>query len=291
MGGAAIGAFLHSYPHAFTTLKVGSKLDNEALLLGEMYVLLLQNASYQVIDMTLTGQSIGTFNSLMNKDIDVYPEYSQSALAQLNQHSTGNQPQDLQIVSDQYQQRYQIFWLTSATLLNDNYCVAIPQQKAREIGSSISDLALYNQGHSLSVAVAPDGMNDVIPLLIEKYKLTFASPYTTPEQKSFEDVVNNKADLNICYSTDPLLKIDHFIRLKDDKGAFPADSPSPIIRADVLKLAPDIDSVLKPLAGVLTTDDSVELQGNLPPSTSSKELRRAAAQNTARVWLTKKGLL
>jgi len=292
LGGVLAGTFLQLRPHTFTTLKVGSKLDNEALLLGEMYLLLLQAASYQVIDRTLTGQSVGIFNALMDGDIDVYPEYSQAGLAQLHMRSKGDQQRDWLVVNDAYQKDYHITWLTMAAQLNDNYCVAMPRRKAQGAGlKSLSDLAAYNRQHSLSVAVAPDGMDAAIPLLTQAYGLTFNYPYATSEPQSFQDVVTNVASLNICYSTDPLLTRFEFLRFLDDKNALPADSPSPIIRIDLLKIAPDIDAILRPLASFLTTDASTELQGKLPSPSVSNERRQSAARQVARDWLQSKGLL
>jgi osmoprotectant transport system substrate-binding protein len=292
LGGMLAGTFLRLRPHTFTTLKVGSKLDNEALLLGEMYLLLLQAASYQVIDRTLIGQSVGIFNDLADGDIDVYPEYSQAGLAHLRTHSTGDQQRDWLVVNDAYQKDYHITWLTMAAQLNDNYCVAMPRTRAQAAGlKSLSDLAAYNRQHTLSIAVAPDGMDAAIPLLSQSYNLTFKNPYATSEPQSFQDVVNNLADLNICYSTDPLLKKFDFLRFLDDRNALPADSPSPIIRIDLLKIAPDIDGVLRPLASVLTTDASTELQSRLSSPSVSNERRQSAARQVARDWLQSKGLL
>ena len=61
-------------------ITVGSKLDPEAQLLGEMYVLLLQKAGYTVNPKLALGQTPVVFTALKSGAIDLYPEFTGTGL-------------------------------------------------------------------------------------------------------------------------------------------------------------------------------------------------------------------
>src|SRR5438552_16491806 len=61
-------------------ITVGSKLDPEAQLLGEMYVLLLQKAGYTVNSKLALGQTPVVFGALKSGAIDLYPEFTGTGL-------------------------------------------------------------------------------------------------------------------------------------------------------------------------------------------------------------------
>jgi osmoprotectant transport system substrate-binding protein len=72
-------------------ITVGSKLDPEAQLLGEMYVLLLQKAGYTVTPKLALGQTPVVFNALKSGAIDLYPEFTGTGLniLQVKSSTTG----------------------------------------------------------------------------------------------------------------------------------------------------------------------------------------------------------
>jgi len=57
-------------------ITVSSKLDPEAQLLGEMYVLLLRKAGYTVNSKLALGQTPTVFAALKSGAIDLYPEFT-----------------------------------------------------------------------------------------------------------------------------------------------------------------------------------------------------------------------
>src|SRR5947208_6188774 len=79
-------------------ITVGSKLDPEAQLLGEMYVLLLQKAGYTVNPKLALGQTPVVFSALKSGAIDLYPEFTGTGLNILGVKSAYNPDQDYQTV-------------------------------------------------------------------------------------------------------------------------------------------------------------------------------------------------
>jgi osmoprotectant transport system substrate-binding protein len=81
-------------------ITVGSKLDPEAQLLGEMYVLLLQKAGYTVNSKLALGQTPVVFNALKSGAIDLYPEFTGTGLNILGVKSAYNPDHDYQTVNN-----------------------------------------------------------------------------------------------------------------------------------------------------------------------------------------------
>jgi osmoprotectant transport system substrate-binding protein len=264
-------------PVVLFPLTIGGKLDDEAALLTEMYVLLLQDAGFQVNDKARLGTNDIVFNAIVSGTIDIYPEFLLTGLTRLGIPTTGNQQRDFQNVQQGFINKYQITWLDQAVHLDDNYCVAMPKGSAARLGiKSLSDLAqvIKKQALNLKIAVAPDGETAALPALRAKYALSFTANdiISLDEKQTFAAVKHDAAQLNICIATDPLIVADEFLRLIDDKDAFPTDTPSPIIRNDILNREPAIATILNRLAPRLSVDVSTRLQEQMVQGLPAREV-------------------
>ena len=117
------------------------------------------------------------------------------------------------------------------------------------------------------------------------YGITFASDDVIPfsESGTFDAITNGFTQLSICYSTDPLIAKDKFVRLTDDKQKLPLDAPAPLIRNELLNKEQRIATTLNKLAPLLSTDVSIQLQQQV--------LDGQSAHDVAQQWLKEKGLL
>ncbi len=107
----------------------------------------------------------------------------------------------------------------------------------------------------------------------------------------FQSVSSGSAQVAVCYTTDGSVATKNFIFLNDDKNGFPQFHPAPIVRDDVLKKYPDIATVLNPLAPKLTTDVSIQLQGQVADMKAKGTSVTSAVKQVAKDFLTKQGLL
>jgi osmoprotectant transport system substrate-binding protein len=264
------------------TITVGGKLDTEAQLLTEMYVLLLQKAGYHVIPRLALGTNDIVFNAINSGQIDLYPEFTATGLAKLGLTSTGNAQQDYQAVKQGYEQKYHITWL-DASPLNDTYGLCTTQAEATKLNATkISDLA--SQASNLTVATPPDGVQYGVGAVKTTYHITFKGVTTyTEEGLTFPAVASGAQNLNVCYTTAALIAKDNFVLLQDDKNAFPAYNPAPIVRDAILQKAPGIATALNPLAPLLTTQVSQQLQ--------AKVVGGQTVQAVAKAFLMSNGLL
>jgi len=244
------------------TVTVGGKLDTEAQLLTEMYSLLLKKAGFHVIEKRALGTNAVVFAAITSGQIDLYPEFTATGLAKLGKNSTNNPDQDYQTVKQGYESQYHITWLDKSPL-NDTYGVCTTQSKASSLGvTKISDLKA--KASTLTIATPPDGKQYGVDVVKSVYGITFKSVTTYNEEGlTFPAVMKGAQDLNICYTTAALIAKDNFVLLQDDKNAFPAYNPAPIVRDDTLAKAPGIATALNPLAPKLTTQVSQQLQAKV----------------------------
>lgn len=264
------------------TITVGGKLDTESQLITEMYVLLLQKAGFNVVARLALGTNSIVFNAINSRQIDLYPEFTATGLAKLGLTSSGNAQQDYNTVKQGYEKKYHITWL-NVSPLNDTYGICTTQAEAAKLNATkISDLA--SQASNLTIATPPDGVQFGVDAVKTTYHITFKGVTTyTEEGLTFPAVASGAQNLNVCYTTAALIAKDNFVLLQDDKNAFPAYNPAPIVRDDTLQKNPGIATALNPLAPYLTTQVSQQLQ--------AKVVGGQSVQAVAKAFLMSKGLL
>ena len=126
------------------TIRIGSKEFTEQAVLGNMYKLLLEDAGYKTVYTPMGGTS-ENHQALLNGDIDVYPEYTGTALmSTLNkEYDPSMTPDDVYgIVTAEYADQFNFVW-GDQTAFNNTYCLTMTQERAQELGvASLSDLSI-----------------------------------------------------------------------------------------------------------------------------------------------------
>jgi osmoprotectant transport system substrate-binding protein len=272
-------------------ITVGSKLDTEAQLLGEMYVLLLQKAGFTVTPKLALGQTPTVFNALKSGAIDLYPEFTATGLNLLQTKSSYNPAKDYQTVKNGFEQQYHITWLDYAPL-NDGYGLCTSQSESQKLGAtSLSQLA--PKVPQLTLATQSDGVTffDGLKATYGFDTSSFKSVQKVDYSIGFSAVTSGAAQVTECYTTDGSVKTKNFIFLDDDKHGFPEFHPAPIVRDSVLQSDPGIKDALNPLAPYLTTDVSISLQQQVAAKHTSGMSISEAVKQVATSFLQSKGLL
>ncbi len=273
------------------SLTVGSKLDPEAQLLGQMYVLLLQKAGFTVNSKLALGMTPIVFAALKSGAIDLYPEFTGTGLNILGVKSAYDPAKDYETVKNGFEQQYHITWLDQAPL-NDGYALCMSKDESQKLGvTNLSQLA--PKVSQLTLATQSDG----VPFF-DSLKATYG--FDTSSFKDvkkvdyaigFTAVKSGAAQVTECYTTDGSVTTQNFIFLEDDKNGFPQFHPAPIVRDSVLQSDPGIATALNPLAPFLTTDVSIALQQQVAAKHTSGESVSQAVREVATSFLQSKGLL
>ena len=273
------------------TITVGGKLDTEAQLLTKMYTLLLRKAGFTVNEKPALGNSVIVFQAITSGQIDLYPEFTATALNKLGLPSANDPQKDYQTVKDAYNKQYQITWLDPAPL-NDGYALCTSQAESQKLGvTAISqlvpkagDLVLTSPSDGVSFV---DGLKSAYGLTTKSFKQVRTVDYGL----GFQAISSDQAQVMVCYTTDGTIKTKNFVFLDDDKHGFPEFNPAPIVRNDTLKKYPDIATALNPLAPDLTTDVSIQLQGQVAKLKASGTSVSQAVTQVATDFLKSKNLL
>jgi osmoprotectant transport system substrate-binding protein len=275
-GGSGAGA------GAGVTVKVGSKKDSDGRLLGEMYSLLLEKAGYTVQRSLGAGDTPFMQTAIGNGTIDLYPEFTGTAISSYKLQNTQNAQDAYNEVKDYYSKNLKLTWLDAAFNLNDSYAICTSQDNATKYNLK-SNADLTAQNGNLKIASQSDGVDAAVNPVKSAYGVEFKEVVTLDEQLSFAAVKNGDVDLMVCYTSDPGIVTNNFVVLTDPKGVFPNYNPAPVVRDDLLSKSPAVKDTLNPLATVLTTADQVAL--------IKKVADGGTVHEVAQQYLKDKGLL
>jgi osmoprotectant transport system permease protein len=132
-------------------IRIGSKIFAEQYVLIHIYRMLISGyTDLQVETKTGLGGTKICFDALVNRQIDLYPEYTGTGLLVLLHPSPrqlralmGSKDQVYAYVKEQFARQYQLTWLQPIGF-NNAYALMMRRQQARDLGlHSISDLKSY----------------------------------------------------------------------------------------------------------------------------------------------------
>lgn len=275
------------------SIVVGSKLDPEAQILGQMILLTLKNAGLDVTDKTNLGDTGVNRKAILAGEIDVYPEYTGNAVylfpkAKITSKQAGN-PGTIYGLARALDAKNGITWLKPANV-NNTWVIAVPEKLAGSAKlKSVADLAKYlNGGGTFKIAGSPEFFNrpDTMPAFegmygfklkdTQKLVLAGATPVQTQQAASSG---TNGVNAAMAYGTDATLAALNMVALTDPKGAQAVYQPAPIIRSDTLKAFPQIEALLNKTFATLDAktlqklNGQVALDGKTPADVASAYLK------------------
>jgi glycine betaine/choline ABC-type transport system substrate-binding protein len=233
---------------------IGSKADTEGVLLSAIMAELIEQETGESVERrsALGGTSI-CFEALRAGEIDLYPEYTGTALvALLKQPVVDDARRAYEIVRDELERRDRLVMLEPLAFDN-TYALAMTERRAQALGiDEISDLSRHPD---LTAGFTAEfmGREDGWPGLRRRYGLApREQPRSMEAGLMYGAVAAGEVDVIGAYATDG--RIDKFsLRvLKDDKRFFPPYQAAPLIRRAALEARPAIAAALRPLAGKLS---------------------------------------
>lgn len=264
-------------------LTVGSKLDVDGQLNAQMYALLLEEEGFDVTTKLGLGQTPVLDQAIKSGDIDIYPEFTGTAITTLELEPTQDAQQAYEQVKAAYEERFDLTMLEPAYELNDSYAICTSQDVAAEHGlQSLEDLAPV--AGSLKIAAQQDGIDAAINPVQEAYGFEFGEVVQLSAQLSFDAVEGGDADLNVCYTTDPAIVVNEFVVLEDTMNVFPIYNPAPLVRDDALEESPEIADTLNALQPHLTTEVILDLIKRV-------SIDHESVEDVARDFLEQEGLI
>jgi osmoprotectant transport system substrate-binding protein len=236
-------------------IRIGTKDFTENLIVGELYALALEDAGYKVERVpNIAGSVIHT--SIVNNDIDLYPEYSGTGLLVVLQEELLTDPEEVyQKVKEEYEKQFKLTWLQYSQA-NDGAGLVIRTEVSKKLGiTTISDLQRHTSELRFASQGEVDQREDGIPALEKVYgKFNWKSSKVYDNGLKYEVLKNNEADVAPAYTTEgQLVNTDEFTLLVDDKQVWPPYNLAPIIRDNVLEAHPDIADIINKISAKLDT--------------------------------------
>jgi len=248
---AAAAGCAHNAPRS---VRVGSKNFTEELLLGEMYARLLEHGGLTAERrLNLAGTQIA-MASLLRGDIDLYPEYTGTALlTELKLPPLHDRNAVFSAVQREYERRFSLRWLEPAPM-NDTQALATTSEVSRRYNvRTLSDCARLAPQLRLGAVPEFTDRPDGLPGLQRAYGgFHFASIKLIDIGLKYRALLDGDVDVVVAFGTDGQIDAYHLVVLADDKHFFPPYQVAPVVRLETLQRYPAIPTILNPLAPLLT---------------------------------------
>lgn len=266
------------------TIAVGSKNFTESIVIAEIYAQALERAGLRVERRLNLGSTQITMAAIAREQIDVYPEYTGTALISVLHHAPIADPAACYaFVRDAFARDYRIVWLDRSPMNNSQGLATTSAIAARYHLRTLSNLAPL--ASRLRLAMIPEFITrpDGIPGLQRVYGgFAFASVRTYDISLKYEALLEGSADIATAFTTDGAIASNHLVVLEDDKRLWPAYNVAPLVSATALAREPRIAKALNAIAPSITTsaarmmNDQVEAHDRDPADVAAAFLRGAA---------------
>lgn len=281
-------------------IRVGSKIDVEGPLLGQMIIAMLEANGFTVEDKTRTGATDVVRTSLLAGQIDIYPEYTANGVLVFLKDA-GIDPAVLKDAASTYEavkktdlERNGVVWLQPAPA-NNTWAVAVPRTLATAGKlTSMADWAAYiNAGKPVKVVGSQEFFTSAaaMPAFEKAYGFKLAKDQTvalgTGDTAVAEKAAaqgTSGANAAMAYGTDGTIAALDLVVLSDPLAAQPVYQPAPTATKAIMTKYPEIAGILDPMFEKLTLETLQKLNGRIV-------IDGKDAKTVATDWLKSEGFL
>src|SRR6202795_3844222 len=248
-------------------LTIGSKFFTEQVILAELLAQHIESRTNILVDRkTNLGGTLLVHKALLSGDLDLYVEYTGTALtAVLNESPGTDTPAAIyNRVKQQYSKRFQLD-LTEPLGFENTFAMVVRGEDAQVLHlrtpSALLPLApKWRGGVGYEFLERPDGC----PGWRARYSLHFAAPPNVMDLGLlYRALLDHQVDVVAGNSTDGLIDSLHLVALEDDKHYFPPYDAVPIVRRAALEKFPQLRSALAELSGKLTAAEMRHLNSQV----------------------------
>lgn len=270
-------------------ITIGSKDFNENIVLGEVYAQLIEaNSDIKVTRKLNLGGTFVAFEALKSGSLDIYPEYTGTALmGHLNMNLPENpDPDDIyNTVQSEFNSQFNIKWLKPHGF-NNTYAIAVTRAVADEYNlKKCSDLIGVAQNLTFGAEHEFFNRDDGFEGFTELYGVAFkGEPVKMNVQLKYQAIGQGNMDVTDAFATDAEIIEYDLVVLDDDLGFFPPYYAAPIVRNATLEKYPQLEDILNKLAGII--DDETMTSLNYQVSVEEKSI-----EQVAKTFLQEHGLI
>jgi osmoprotectant transport system substrate-binding protein len=266
---------------------IASKNFTESLMLGEILAQEIESQTQLKVERRfyLAGTYICQ-QAILAGRIDIYPEYTGTALTAILKEKAGNGRADIyQRVKSEYEARFGLT-LGSPFGFNNTFAMEIRGEDARRLHlQTLSQAAVYapqwRAGFGYEFMERPDGYRG----LAAAYGLHFAVPPRIMDLGLLAPALkDHQIDIAAGNATDGLIPAFDLFVLQDDRHYFPPYEAVAVVRQQTLRLHPEVAKALALLGGQINDQEMQKLNYAL-------DGQGRDAKDVAREFLRSKGLI
>ncbi len=278
-------------------VRVGSKIDTEGKLLGNMMVLALEAGGVKTENKTALGNTKVLRGAITAGEIDLYPEYTGNGAFIFADESNPvwrNAKAGFERVKALDMEKNRIVWLQPSPA-NNTWAIDFRKDVAvANMLKTLDDMGkCINAGGQFKLAASAEFVerSDAMPAFQTAYGfklkpeqiLTLAGGDTAVTIRAAAEKTSG-VNAAMAYGTDGPVAALGLVIMDDPKGVQPIYAPAPTVRADVLAKNPKIQTILEPVFKAL---DGVTLQA----LNAKIQIEGQDAKKVAGDFLKSKGLL
>ena len=234
------------------TIQIGTKEFSESYILGHMMGLLIEDKTELNVNQLALGGTMICHQALINGEIDIYPEYTGTALMAILEHDVITDPPEVyKLVSRIYPERFGATWLAPFGV-NNAYTITVRREDAEKYGwKKVSDLApmadQLTAGFEPEFNERPDGY----PGLRKLYGFAFGTMNEMDPGLMYSAIAEGKVDVICAFATDGRIPAYDLQVLEDDRQFFPPYFAAPLVRTEILERYPEVRRALAPLGNLI----------------------------------------
>lgn len=266
---------------------IAGKLGSEPEILINMYKLLIENETDLKVQLKPgLGKTSFVFNALKSGSIDIYPEFTGTAISEfLKEEAINNNQEDVYNQAKEGMMNKFEMVMLSPMKYNNTYALAVSKEIADTYHlQTISDIKpiqeLIKAGFTLEFNDREDGYLGIQ----KRYGITLSNITTMEPKLRYQAIESGNIDLLDAYSTDSEIRQYNLQVLTDDQQLFPPYQGAPLLRKETLEKYPEIETALNKLANQITDDEMREM--NYQVNVEGQNI-----EDVAREYLIKVGLL
>jgi osmoprotectant transport system substrate-binding protein len=273
-------------------IAVGSKNFTEQYVLGELYAQALAANGFDVEKKLDLGASQIADQALQKGQIDLYPEYTGTALADVLPYESENYPDTpeatYQKAKQLYAQRDSAATMLEPAPFNNTYGIFVRKQVAEEQNlETLADLAQASPDLTFVSFSEFQKRSDGYPNMQKHYPaFDFGDTFIVNSIGGpiYRGVRQGEGEVGVGFTTDPQLASGDLVVMEDQKQIWPFYYPAPVVRSDTLKKNPKMEEVLNEVSASLDAETMRRLNAEV-------ELEHEDQEDVAQEYLEEKGLL
>jgi osmoprotectant transport system substrate-binding protein len=237
-----------------STLGVGSKNFTESFVIAEIYAQALEAAGLRVDRLFNLGSTQIAIAAMQRGNIDLYPEYTGTALIDVLHHAPIHDPRlAFETVAREFERRYGIIWLDPSPMNNSQALATTRAIAARYHLETLSDVAQAAPHLRLATIQEFLARADGLPGLQKFYGgFHFLEVRTYDIALKYQALLTGKADVASAFTTDGAIDVDALLLLRDDRQFWSAYNVAPIVRRTALTAHPRLAQILNAVSPAIT---------------------------------------